>query len=1209
MITEPDNQETLALFLLGELPEEQADAIEIRLLEDAALQELLEAVESDLIHSYLRGDLSPAEKERMEAGFLETPARREKLALARLFLKMEPQLSGGTPSGSAAPSSQAPAPEMARSFRASTGLRMAAGLLLLLIAGGIVWQVALPRWQFSRALSDLDAAYQTGRPVEGRLTQLSHAPREGFRAPGQEPADATSQDRARLALLNLVRTHPSGRAYRALGASYLLQHDLPQALIQFEKALQKEPESAEACNDLGVALMASANAKQREFNTLPDKTTPQAAQLSSERALALNRANELFSRAMQLDGSLTAAVFNQALCLEQLEMIGAAVDRWNQYLKLDPGSPWRTEAEKRIEKLKKERENSQFDRDRLLKEFRAASESGEREAIWQTFLQGSQTRENVIVDALLEEFLVGSQQGPQARDAGLQSLALLARAGEIEAEASGDDYTRDLTAFYRAAAPLQLRLLHQARETMKAALETGQNSKRNPLDLIRQSRHLFAQAGSEIEQTAALITEGVRLTNMSDFPNARRVANLASSETDRLGYPFLRARAAMLQANLHYGQNQISQGIRHSVRFLQLGELRKDANLRLAALGQLTYGYWFLGAEEQSLNFTMQALDLMRARPIEASLRWQTFRRSSDVLQTVSQLHTALSFEREAMQIAIEMKRPLQISRSYGFLSELLARMGERSEAFDLAHKGLALGETQKDELTRANIRAHALLRLGHLLREAGNGAEARRMYDECIQLSEQRNIQYERLEAHRGRLRLALTSGDHSAAQSELPIAIALFEQNRSAIENDDQQIRFFESGRDIYDAGIELATAARNDPEEAFFYSERARARALLDRLQGAGRRAPAPIAAAAQFVSQIREQLPEAVQIVQYAALNDALHTWTLTRTDLFGDRQPVPETTLTEKVRSYLESLQTPAENARSAALAKELYEILIAPVEGRLSPDKELFIVADAPLHRLPFSALIDPATGKFLVEKYVITYTPSAQVFLHCTKEAVERESAGRERCLSVGLSVFQQPELRDKDLPSARQEAGQVARQYPGRAETLHDQKATESAVRQGMREAEIIHIATHGLLNERIPEYSGLALWEPIAAARPEADGMLHAWEINRLQLPRARLVVLSACETIIGREYNGEGMASLARAFLAAGAPLVVASLWKVDSAATMKFMTEFHARRTRPGMTSAQALCQTQRAMLKSESSTTRHPSAWAGFVSIGGYTRF
>ena len=1205
MTTEPDNQETLAQFLLGELSDEEAEAIEIRLLEDGALQELLEAVESDLIHDYLRGDLSPAEKKRMEAGFLQTPARREKLALAKIFLKMESELAGGTSGGSAAPSSRAPAPEKARSAAASAGWRMAAGALALLVLG-ILWQVAWPRWQFTRALSALDAAYQEGRAAEGRLTQLRHSALEGVRARGEKPVESKQRDRAMLALLELVDDHPSGRAYRALGASYLLRHDLPQAIDQFEKALKKNPESAEACNDLGVALMASADAKKRAFDNLSNKTTAEAAQLSSKALSELSRANELFSRAAQLDGKLAAAVFNQALCLDKLNQPGPALKRWADYLAIDPGSPWRAEAEEQIEKLKQKQEKSRLDRDRLLGEFRTTAENGAKEAIWQTFLQGSQTRENLIVDALLEEFLARSQA---QEEAGEQPLALLARAGEIEAELSGDGYTRDLTTFYRAATPLQRRLLHQARALTRSALERSPTAKKEALALMRQARGVFAQAGSRIDQTAALITEGVLLTRMSDFPNARRTADQASGEADRMGYPFLQARAAMLLADLSYAQNQFSQGIRHSTRFLQFGEERKDANLQLAALGQLSTGYWFLGFDDQYLNFAMQALELTQGRPIEAMLRWQTFRRSADALRAISELQTALIFEREALQIAIEMKRPLQLSRSYGFLSELLARMGERAEAIELARNELAIGEAQKDESANADIRSHALLRLGHLLREDGNATEANRRYEECIQISEQKNIQYERLEAHRGRLLLAMRSGDHAAAEAELQNAITLFEKHRGAIDAPEQQIRFFESGREIYDAGIELAIAARNDSEEAFFYSESARARALLDRLQRAGRRAPAPVAAAAQLASQIREQLPEAVQIVQYAALDDALHTWTLTRSEIFGDRRPVSKKTLTEKVGDYLQSLRTPAESSRSTALAKELYEVLIAPIEKRLRPDRELFIVADAPLHRLPFNALIDPATGKFLIEKYVLTLTPSAQVFLHSTRAARAREGAAAERCLSVGVTRFQQPGLENADLPSAGVEAAQVIARYPNRGEALRDEEAAESVVREKMREAEIIHIATHGLINERFPERSELALWYPGGAPRPEADGMLDAREIDRLQLPRARLVVLSACETVIGREYNGEGMASLARAFLAAGAPLAVASLWKVDSAATMKFMTEFHARRTQPGMTSAQALCQTQRAMLKSESPATRHPSAWAGFVSIGGYTRF
>jgi CHAT domain-containing protein len=295
--------------------------------------------------------------------------------------------------------------------------------------------------------------------------------------------------------------------------------------------------------------------------------------------------------------------------------------------------------------------------------------------------------------------------------------------------------------------------------------------------------------------------------------------------------------------------------------------------------------------------------------------------------------------------------------------------------------------------------------------------------------------------------------------------------------------------------------------------------------------------------------------------------------------------------------------------RTASLSKELYDILIAPLDRLLDPKKEVFFVTDKPFHQLPLGALIERLTGKYLVEKFVVSYSPSTAVFLHCTNVAKQRASVSVERCLSVGESVFRQRILQNSSLPSTAKEAEQVATHYGANAQLMLDSSATEPAVRMGMKSVEVVHIATHGLINERRPQYSSLVFWEGSEVAPSDSDGMLYAWEISNQTLPHTRLVVLSACQTLLGRDYKGEGMMGVARAFLAAGAPLVIASLWKVDSQVTAKFMDGFHARRTKPGMTTARALCEMQREMLKKGSSTDRRPAAWAGFISLGGYAQY
>jgi len=117
------------------------------------------------------------------------------------------------------------------------------------------------------------------------------------------------------------------------------------------------------------------------------------------------------------------------------------------------------------------------------------------------------------------------------------------------------------------------------------------------------------------------------------------------------------------------------------------------------------------------------------------------------------------------------------------------------------------------------------------------------------------------------------------------------------------------------------------------------------------------------------------------------------------------------------------------------------------------------------------------------------------------------------------------------------------------------------------------------------------------------------LESQDIYKQKLNQTRLVVLSACESGIGKYYGGEGMMSLARPFLAASVPLVVVSLWPVDSDSTAELMIRFHRYRTRGDVSSVEALRQAQLDLLNSDDAKFRRVSSWAPFVSVGGWARF
>jgi CHAT domain-containing protein len=147
------------------------------------------------------------------------------------------------------------------------------------------------------------------------------------------------------------------------------------------------------------------------------------------------------------------------------------------------------------------------------------------------------------------------------------------------------------------------------------------------------------------------------------------------------------------------------------------------------------------------------------------------------------------------------------------------------------------------------------------------------------------------------------------------------------------------------------------------------------------------------------------------------------------------------------------------------------------------------------------------------------------------------------------------------------------------------------------------VLHFATHGLLNSRHPELSGLVLSLVDREGRPQ-DGFLAAHEIYRMKL-EADLVVLSACETALGTEIRGEGLIGLARAFMYAGAPRVVASLWRVPDTATAELMKRFYRAMLVEGLRPAAALHRAQQSLRQDP--RWAHPYYWAGFTIHGDWT--
>lgn len=288
-------------------------------------------------------------------------------------------------------------------------------------------------------------------------------------------------------------------------------------------------------------------------------------------------------------------------------------------------------------------------------------------------------------------------------------------------------------------------------------------------------------------------------------------------------------------------------------------------------------------------------------------------------------------------------------------------------------------------------------------------------------------------------------------------------------------------------------------------------------------------------------------------------------------------------------------------------AKELYDLLIGPARSELANKTSVIIIADGPLWELPFQAL-KSESKRFLIEDCAVSYAPSLTTLFHMTKVgsrrrtrpetlfAIGNPAVGHETNETV-QSLFMDERLGP--LPEAERLVTTVGQMYGSRRSTVYvGTEAREDRVKTEAPKHGIIHIAAHGIVNNKSPMYSHIVLSQ--ADGNRSEDGLLEAWEIMNLDL-KADLVILSACETARGRIGNGEGVIGLSWAAFIAGAATTVVSQWKVESSSTTELMIEFH-RPLRLGKSKAEALRLASLKLLKTE--RYRHPFYWAGFVIIG-----
>ena len=393
----------------------------------------------------------------------------------------------------------------------------------------------------------------------------------------------------------------------------------------------------------------------------------------------------------------------------------------------------------------------------------------------------------------------------------------------------------------------------------------------------------------------------------------------------------------------------------------------------------------------------------------------------------------------------------------------------------------------------------------------------------------------------------------------------------------------------------------------------------------------------------LQEIRQEiLDDDSLLLEYSIGENRSYLWVVTKADIFGYTLPGIEEIRIAAANVY-NVLASPPQNPEHEVTwrkaTNDLSRLILAPAAAHLGK-RRIIVVADGVLNYIPFQALPAPDDNEPLVAKHEIINAPSASVLGLIAQETAQRQPAGRTLA-AFGDPIFRSNYLAktQKDAPEQLAAAQNLDNErfyqtlrdvesdgfnpdklrgllYAGRelsnlrslapdALIAADFDATRDKLQQtDLRQYRVLHFATHGLLNEKRPENSGLVMSLMTREGKPQ-EGFVTLSDIYNLRAP-VDLVVLSACHTALGKDVRGEGLIGLTRGFMYAGASSVAASLWKADDEAAAELMKRFYTKMLNEGQPPAAALRAAQNSMrLEKEWSS---PYYWAAFTIQGEYRR-
>jgi tetratricopeptide (TPR) repeat protein len=497
---------------------------------------------------------------------------------------------------------------------------------------------------------------------------------------------------------------------------------------------------------------------------------------------------------------------------------------------------------------------------------------------------------------------------------------------------------------------------------------------------------------------------------------------------------------------------------------------------------------------------------------------------------------------------------------------------------------------------------------LGEIYQKRGRDCwpEALEAYQQALSIIRESGDRYEETEALANLGFMHQEMGERERALGHYNQALAVIEDLRAGISSEAARAGFFATIADTY-ANVVLLCLETGDCRQAFDTVERARSRAFLDALVVRSSELARKVEAATMTLAEVQAAMPADALLLEYftTGLVEAQGGRFLPGQDPERHRFPPARTLVFAVTRDDVEvrdvglspndlrprQLDSVVErHFLQPEIRRALYDRLIGPVAHLLEGKRRLYVVPHGPLHYVPFQALVDPDGETLLREEGPpLVYAPSATILFPRRAPEILRFAQNDKRaqapCLALGYNSAGATELR-----FAEEEAHNVVRLTGGRA--LVGPLPKKEILFSQAADYRMLHLSCHGSFDPEDPLSSSLHL---------AAGETLTALEIlDHLRL-RCDMVCLSACESGLSRVRRGDELVGLTRAFMYAGAPALVSTLWRVDECSTLILMERFY-REAQAGVGFAEAL---RRAQLHLRAQTGfADPYYWAPFILIG-----